>query len=205
MELKEAIEKRTSIRDFDFEDVDNDSLREIVRRAGLAPSLDNQQPWKFIVIKNKDLLKKMAIAISKKIEEIPSNESSRSMLIKTQVEMFATFFKDAPAVIALTMHPFETILDKGSKLTPDELNKLRNYPDMQSAGAAVQNILLSAVEMGLGGCWMTSPLTAREELETLMNIEKPYKLISFVALGKPKKDKKPSNKKPLEDIIEVID
>ncbi len=205
MELKECIEKRTSIRNFTDEPVKKEDLMEIVRRAGLAPSINNQQPWKFLVITNKDLLKKMAISISKKIDSIPVNESSRAILVKSQVEWYSTFFQDAPAVIVLVMHPYEDFLEKGAKITHDELNRIRNYPDMQMAGACIQNILLTAVDLGYGACWMSSPLTAKEELERLLNIQEPWHLISLVALGKPAEDKEPSNKKPLEEIIEFIE
>ena len=52
---------------------------------------------------------------------------------------------------------------------------------------------------------MSSPLTAKDELEKMLGVEKPKRLVSFIAIGKPLKDKGPSNKKPLEGIIEIID
>jgi nitroreductase len=52
MELKEVIEKRVSIRTFTDEPVAVSDIKEIIKRAGLAPSINNSQPWKFIAITN---------------------------------------------------------------------------------------------------------------------------------------------------------
>ncbi len=205
MELVDSIEKRTSIRDYLNESVNPEDIKEMVRRAGLAPSINNQQPWRFIAITNKEVLKNMARSISDKIMSIPANESSRSLLVKSQVEWFSTFFKNAPAVIVMAMHPYEDFLEKGARISHDELNRIRNYPDMQMAGACIQNILLTATEMGYGACWMSSPLTAKEELEKILGIEEPWHLTSMVSLGRPAVEKAPTNKKPFGEIFEVID
>jgi len=205
MDLKTAIETRTSIRTFTNEVVKIEDIKEMVRRAGLAPTVNNYQPWKFIAVTNAELLNKMAFEVSRKISNIPGNSKSASDNIKSQVEWFATFFKDAPAIIALSMESYETVLEKGVSLTHDEINQQRNHPDIQSAGAAIQNILLTAVDLGYVACWMSGPLIAKQELETMLQIEPPFQLIAFVAIGKPSKEVKPRNKKSLEDIFQLID
>lgn len=203
MELKQSIENRHSIREFTNEPVAIEDLKEMVRRAGLAPSMNNQQPWKFFVITNTELLQQMAKTVVQKIESLPSKASHYSQIVKSQVEMFATFFKDAPAVIAVCMQPYEGFLEKATQISAEELRQLQNYPGMQSAGAAIQNILLSAVDLGYGACWMNSPLTARQELEQVLGISEPFTLVSFIAIGKPVKESKAYNKRPLSDILEI--
>ncbi|MFO7827386.1 MAG: nitroreductase family protein, partial [Bacteroidales bacterium] len=136
MELKHAIEKRTSIRNFTDEKVPVKDLKELVKRAGLAPSVNNFQPWKFYAITNKDILNKLAVKVSERIKELPENKSIASKNVKSQVEWFATFFENAPALIAMAMEDYESVLEKGVNLSHEEINKLRNFPDMQSAGAA---------------------------------------------------------------------
>ena len=205
MDLKQTIEKRTNIRNFTDEKVPIKDLQELVRRAGLAPSVNNYQPWKFIVITNKEVLSKMAIKVSEKIKELPSNKSIASKNVKSQVEWFATFFENAPAVIAMVMEDYESVLEKGVNLTHEEINKLRNFPDMQSAGAAIQNILLSAVDLGYGACWLSAPMMAKESLEKILSVENPYHLIAFVAIGKPARELQPKSKKTLDEIFKLID
>lgn len=201
MELKHAIETRTSTRTFLNEPVPVSDLKELVRLAGLAPSVNNYQPWLFYAISNKDLLSKMAIKVAAKLKEIPTNNSIAAKNVLSQVEWFATFFENAPAVIAIAMEDYESVLEKGVQISHDEINKMRNYPDMQSAGAAIQNILLTAVDMGYGACWLSAPMVAKSDLEKLIEIKTPYHLIAFVAVGKPSKA---SQQKPKKDINEIF-
>src|SRR6056297_746890 len=205
MELKQAIEIRTSIRTFTEEEVPVKDLKELVKRAGLAPSVNNFQPWKFYAITNKKILNELATKVSEKIKQLPENQSIASKNVKSQVEWFATFFENAPAVIAMAMEDYESVLEKGVQLSHEEINKLRNFPDMQSAGAAIQNILLSAVDLGYGACWLSAPMMAKEDLEKILNIENPYHLIAFVAVGKASKDIPSKPKKSLDEIFTFVD
>ncbi|WP_296884824.1 nitroreductase family protein, partial [uncultured Methanobrevibacter sp.] len=45
MKFIEVMEKRHSSRDFKKDEVSEDTLREIVRIAGMSPSWENSQPW----------------------------------------------------------------------------------------------------------------------------------------------------------------
>lgn len=204
MELKEAIKKRASIRTFKDDPIPVEDLRELVQMGGQAPSVNNYQPWTFYAITNKSVLEKMADVVKEKVEQIPENDSKASGNIKSQVEWFSTFFEGAPAVLALAMDEYESVLEKGVQMSHQDINIMRNYPDIQSAGAAIQNILLSAVDMGYGACWMSAPMIAKEELEEILEIKNSH-LIAFVAVGLPSKDIKPKQKKPVEEIFRLID
>jgi len=175
MELKAAIEARTSIRVFRDEAVDMNDVREMVRLAGLAPSVNNYQPWRYIAIANKELLSKMADLVSARIDELPSSKSIAAKNVKSQVTWFSTFFKDAPVVLALVTRPYETVLESGVELTHDEINLIRNHPDIQSAGASIQNFLLAAVDMGYGACWLSGRMFARTEIEAMLKV-RPSKI-----------------------------
>lgn len=201
MEFRTVVEKRSSVRSFRDEPVSSGDLREMIRIAAMAPSVNNFQPWKFMVITSKDLLRKMAHIVSEKIQALPANESLAAGNIKSQVEFFATFFREAPALIALLMEEYETVLEKGVKMTHEEINRERNFPDFQSAGACVENLLLAAVDMGYGACWLSAPLMAKDELSRLLGVEKPYSIISFVAVGKPLHNPLPKSRKEIDELI----
>ena len=205
MELQQTIEKRASIRSFRDTEIPIEDLKHLVRMGGQAPSVNNYQPWKFYVITNREKLRQMAYKVQQRIEELPPNQSIASRNIKSQVEWFATFFEDAPAVIALSMEDYESVLEKGVTMSHQDINILRNYPDIQSAGAAIQNILLSAVDKGYGACWLSAPMMAKEDLEQIIGMPGSHHLMAFVAVGIPSKDIKPKGKKPLEEIFELID
>ncbi|MBN2482312.1 MAG: nitroreductase family protein [Bacteroidales bacterium] len=205
MELRSAIEARTSIRVFKDEKVDPLHIREMVRLAGLAPSVNNFQPWRYIAVLNRDLMKNMAGVVAAKIEALPSSKSIAAKNVKKQVTWFSTFFKDAPVLLALVVKPYQTVMESGTELSHDEINKMRNYPDIQSAGASIQNLLLAAVDMGYGACWLSGPLIAREEIEKMLHIEAPEKLLAFIVVGKPTAKIKPKNKTNLADTMKIFE
>ena len=157
------------------------------------------------MITNDEMKREMAYKVKQRIEELPANQSIASSNIKSQVEWFATFFEDAPAVIAMAMEDYESVLEKGVQMSHQDINILRNYPDIQSAGAAIQNILLAAVDMGYGACWLSAPMMAKEDLEKIIGIEQPYHLMAFVAVGVPSKNINPRDKKPLDEIFELME
>jgi nitroreductase len=205
MELKAAIEARTSIRVYSNEPVKMDDLKEMVRLAGLAPSVNNFQPWRYIAITNRDLLNRMADVVAEKIEKIPSTRSVASGNVKKQVTWFSTFFKEAPALLVLVTRPYETVLESAVELSHEEINIMRNYPDIQSAGASIQNILLSAVDLGYGACWMSGAMFARLEIESMLNIHAPEKALAFVVIGRPRTENKPKAKPNLAESMEIIE
>ena len=173
MELKDVIEKRASVRQFTDESIPLETLKELVRRASLAPSINNAQPWKFYVITDKKILRQMAESVKEKINSFfPEFENEKQKSTKEAVIKFSTFFADAPALIAVAAKPYEAVVDKildSSDFTHVDFNTLRNYPNIQSIGASVQNLLLTAVDLGYDACWLSGPLVAKDELEKLFN------------------------------------
>jgi len=205
MELIQAIEMRTSVRSFLSDPVPLDVIRRIIRLGGLAPSVNNYQPWSFILITNKKVLNDMADVIREKYENLPSKESKFSENVKNQVEWYSTFFTKAPALLAVVLEEYETVLEKGVDMSHEKINEIRNYPDIQSTGACIQNILLAAVDLGYGACWLSGPMVARENIEKMLDIKPPSRLLSFIAIGKPSKDFKPKEKENLAERIRVMD
>lgn len=209
MELKDVIEKRASIRTFTNEPVSAEHIKEIIRRAGLAPSINNSQPWKFIAITNEVMIEKMGKIVQKKVlEYFPHENIKEKMMAQAKVLRFSSFFMDAPVLIAVEMSPYQTVIEellKGRELSLEDVNRLRNYPNIQSIGAAVENLILSAFDLGYGACWLSGLLIARSELEELLGIKSPNTLAACVAIGKPREFITQRDKKSFEQIFTLID
>ena len=62
MELKEVIEKRESIRDYEDKPIPEDKLRNVLEAAHLAPSGANRQAWKFVVVRDPEKRRELAKA-----------------------------------------------------------------------------------------------------------------------------------------------
>ncbi len=206
MELYKVIDKRMSFRSFSPEPVPVDDLAELVRCASLAPSISNAQPWRFIAVTNPELLQKMSQAVQKKINEMWGMAAGEP---RQAVERFSTFFAEAPALIAVVELPYRSVADKlgaESGIAHEELNRMRGYPAVQSIGAAVQNMLLRATDMEYGSCWLSGMMVAREDLEKLLGIAEPERLVTAVVIGRPGPDyPEPKPRKRVEEMLTLIE
>jgi nitroreductase len=211
MEFSELIERRQSVRRYAEGDVPEAALREMLEAARLAPSGKNMQNWRFVVIKRRDLIDKIAEAVLRRNEEIASgmerraaggtggrgdggasgeSEEARAAApskaapmspekFRNFVHNFTLFFTKAPVLIVVMS---QTYLPTGYREleaagAPDaELKKLAYLasPGMQSLGAAIEHLLLKAVELGYGGCWLTSANYAADLIEDLVVSETDF-------------------------------
>jgi nitroreductase len=57
--------------------------------------------------------------------------------------------------------------------------------DLMSAGAAIQNVLLAAHDMGLGACWLGEILARRADVESLLDASDDLEFVALVALVRP--------------------
>ena len=62
MEFYDTIEKRRSVRSFRDESINEDSLKKILEAARTAPSANNAQDYKFVVVRNADKRQALAMA-----------------------------------------------------------------------------------------------------------------------------------------------
>lgn len=62
MEVKEAIQTRRSVRAYQDKEIPEEKIKKVLEAAQSAPSANNRQPWKFIVVKDPQSREKLARA-----------------------------------------------------------------------------------------------------------------------------------------------
>ena len=70
MEVREAIERRRAYRSLDPAPISDELIRDLAESASLAPSCFNNQPWRFVFVRDPNVLKEMHGALSKNNEWI---------------------------------------------------------------------------------------------------------------------------------------
>ncbi|MGI6006477.1 MAG: nitroreductase family protein [Ruminococcus sp.] len=174
--INEIIKKRRSIRKYKRKTVSEEMVREIIEAGMLAPSSKNRQPWRFYVItgeSKRDMISVMKQGIER--EKIsPALPESRKFI--RGAEYTLEIMKQAPVIIFIS-NPFGK--DLYQSLTPEE--RVYEICNAQSVGAAMENMILTAVQLGLGSLWICDIYFAYEELKKWL--EAKGELIAALAVG----------------------
>jgi len=209
MDIFEALQGRKSIRRFKESPVPDSDVRRILDAGRVAPSAHNTQPWSFLVIKNRAVIKKMGDGVRMMVDKmLPFAESEKQVQRLTAYKnTYYTFFERAPLLIAVFLEAHEGETEKllaRMKYSREEIDRLRPLQGLQSVSAAIQNMLLAIHALGYGSCWMTGPLIAQEEFEKILGYGKERFIAALLPVGIP--DEKPATltKKPLEAIMKII-
>lgn len=211
-QFKEIILSRRSVRKYEEKNVANEDILDLIDCARFAPSDTNSQTWEFIVIKDKEKIKKIeemtwdALHEKAKVAEAQGFEKPAKMLVKS-FGPYATAFSDAPVLIICLATPYqskfrEKVFDP-INLVPDEVWREEG---IKSSCLAVQNLMLAAHAKGLGTCPMTGPvLLAEDKLRDYLHIEDEKTVNMVVALGYPKETPKRLARKEIAEIVRIIE
>ena len=218
MELSQIIRARQSVRRYKDREVTGEDLTRILDAGRMAPSGKNCQNWHFIVIRNKELMKKIGAAILEKNEEIASRmdqkDPEKGLRFRKFVKNFTMFYLDAPVLVvvyATGYYPSGYHEMTFAGYPQEALDKLftRN-PSMQNIGAAMENMTLAAIDLGYGSCWMTGQNYAAEEIEAVIKKEVGFSregwfLACMLAIGVPQEGLRSPATKELNEICTFVD
>jgi len=190
MNTLEAIQARRSIRQFTDAPVPRESIAQILEAARQAPSGKNRQPWHFIVVqgaKKTEAMELMWGALARREEQGAQLGSSK---------LTAGYMDQAPVfVFVFWSGPEENTLG-----LPQEFWTIA---DVSSIGAAIQNMLLAAVDLGLGTLWICDVFYAYDELRQWLGRED--QMIAVIAIGYPDESPEPRRRKPIEEIVTWVE
>ena len=177
-DLIEAIRGRRSIRKYLPKPVPFELVEKVLAAAGWAPSAHNSQPWRFIVLCNplvkRDLADSMAEVWAADL--IKDGKKVDLGMRKERGERFA----NSPVLI-LACSTMEGL----RKFPDEERQRCERDLAIQSFGAAMQNLLLTAYDMGLGACWYCAPGFCKKTVRKLLKIPYSVEPQAFVTLGYP--------------------
>jgi nitroreductase len=200
----EVVTQRRSVRNFKDDDVSIEKIKQILSVGLVAPSGSNIKNYDFIVIKNQDVKNNMKKIVEEKIEFFANkmkSQTAKKMFL--DYSKYFTFFSKAPVVIAVVMKDYDSMSARILKKYEDD-DKYTKMAGIQNVAAAIENILLACANLDLGACWMTGPLIAKKELETILEIISPYELTAIIPIGIPKSNVTP-NKLPNISNLRILD
>jgi len=193
MTVFETLSNRRSIRQFKSDPIPEGALRQILQAGMLAPSGKNRQPWKFYVVqgdgeKHAEMIARMRAGIAQRESQGAGTGSAKYTL---------AVMEQAPVTVFI-FDPYGT--PPWMPRSMDE--RFFDLVDVQSIGAAIQNMLLAAEELGLGSLWICDVFNAYEELRTWLGEESA--LIAAVSFGVPAEHPVARKRKPFDEIVHWV-
>jgi len=206
-DILELISSRRSIRRFTSDPVPDELVEKILEAARWAPSGENEQPWKIIVVRSPETKAKIAeiaklgsggritaeFSLSdywqKKFAGVKDPEKKAKLLRTMYTGQVSEFAGNAPVVFVVC----------------GELRDMFDTP--YDLSTCIMNMLLEAHSLGLGATWVHGPAVYPSLVKRLKEVLKvptgmgEYKLIATVSLGWPAESPKARQKKELEDIV----
>ncbi len=190
-DLFDVVKQRRSIRKYLPKPVQKQVILQILATAGYAPSAHNSQPWRFIILQDNIVKRRLAEAMAEAWAKDLQRDGIKveSDKLTERVDRFAT----APVLIlaGLTMIDLRTFPDSERQMCERDLA-------VQSLGAALQNLLLAAYAKGLGACWFCAPAFCKETVRKILKIPDEVEPQAFVAMGYPAENPQVPIKKLLE-------
>lgn len=171
-EVIEAIKRRRSVRSYDSRPVSRDIINAIIEAGNEAPSAMNSQPWRFVVVEDKETKSKLiraALPNAKKILEMVKevNPERYEMIMKRYDELEDPVYYSAPAIVF--------VIGSG------------RYAD-HSCPLACGNMMLAAYSLGLGSCWVGfgAMVTNDREIRNILELKEDETIFGPILLGYPK-------------------
>lgn len=170
-EFYELCNRRRTVREFSPRLVPRNLLETIIRTAGTSPSGANKQPWRFIIVTDKELKRKIRVAAEKEEKESYERRMSQEWLddlAALGTDWHKPFIEIAPALIVVFSIEYE---QDGGRIR-------KNYYVKESVGLAVGFLLVAIHNAGLVSLTHTpSPMHFLQEILNRPPNERPFVLI----------------------------
>jgi nitroreductase len=175
-EMLDIIRTRQSDRSYRSKPVEKEKIERITEAGRLAPSACNSQPWKFIIVNDRNLLERLAVAASAKLLGINS------------------FVAQAPLQIVVVREKANITSRLGGTV------KDKDY-SLIDIGIASENICLQARAEGLGSCmigWFDEKM-----VKEILNIPRSKRVELLITIGYPERDPREKRRKPGDEVISL--
>jgi len=203
VDFYEMMARRRTVREFSSEPVPLELIELAIRTAGVSPSGANQQPWRFVVVSNPEIKRRIRLAAEAEERENYGGRFPDEWLQALAVlgaDWHKEFLEIAPYLIVVFK------IDYGVVWAPDgDERRIKHYYVNESVGIACGMLQAALHNAGLATLTHTpNPMSFLNEILKRPKNEKPYLL---VPVGYPADGVKVPDiaKKHLEDIMCIVE
>ncbi|GAB6098635.1 nitroreductase family protein [Halanaerocella petrolearia] len=196
MQVKDAIAKRRSIRDFKSQDVEKEKVNQILEAARLAPSGTNIQPWRFVIVESEEMREELTDTTLNFVGQAPVtivccvDKNALQFRKRRTVELYK-----AGAFAGTELENVDFSNYQGRTMDDEDRKRYLHF----NLAIAIENMILQATELGLGSCWVM--MFNDQKVTDLLNLDDNLEPVSLVPVGYPDQDPDQRPRLNLEDIV----
>ena len=199
-DLATLLRNRSSVRTYQDRPVERALLEQMLEAARWAPSPHGRQPWRFAVLTQQEPKRRLVEQMGENWRANLQMDGQSEETVNIRLEKSHRRILRAPAIIIACLY----------------LEDLDHYPDqrrqanevtmaIQSLGAAVQNMLLMAYDLGLDTGWMCAPLFCPEIACAALDLDKRLIPHALITVGYAAADPIRRPRLPLDHLIVRFD
>ena len=187
-DFRELMRIRRSVRDYEDREVPVSLVRELIADACEAPSASNRQPCGFVVVAEKEMMRRLSSDSKKNLlNDMKALRSPTLRLYRPVLkdESFNVFY-NAPCLVYIT--------------GPKGLHSAE-----KDCSLAASYLMLSAADRGLGTCWVDLGSAIQDpEILAELHIPEDHRIVATIILGYPRgiPERPPRNEPSILAIIE---
>ena len=195
MNTFDAIKERRSVKHYDpTHKLSDDEIEQLMSLAVLSPTSFNMQNWRFVLVKDPEIRKKIRSA---SWDQPQVTDSSLLLVLCADLKSWkkdpGQYWKDAPKEARDFLVPAMGMFYEGKE-------QLQRDEAMRSCGIAAQTIMLAAKSMG----YDSNPMIGfdPEKVAELINLPEDHVITMMVVVGKQVKPAMPrGGQLPLDKVV----
>ncbi|MDQ3044399.1 MAG: TIGR03668 family PPOX class F420-dependent oxidoreductase [Chloroflexota bacterium] len=194
--LEELIRGRRSVRNFGARPVSPEQIAALIDAAGWAPSPHGRQPWRFAIVTDPSERAGLAEAMAATWRAQLELDGQDASIVEIRLNKSRQRLCNAPVLIVpcLYLHELD-VYDDAARQEAEATMAI------QSLGAAIQNLLLTAYASGLDAGWMCAPLFCPDIVRGALELDSTLIPHAILIIGYAAQDPVRRPRRPSEDLI----
>jgi nitroreductase len=200
VDLFDTINNRTMVREFRETPLKREEKEQILESAIRAPTASGSEQWIFITV-DSEVKRNKLYGLLTEAQKVYFSKMLKKPWSKERIDKW---LKDAKA--GLFKAPFYVAVFVDLRQRFCTISQIEELWAHQSVAAAIENMLLAATGLGIGGCWFGVPLLMDNDFYDLLGAKREeMQLAGILGFGYPNEKKSPSQrKKGLKEVVKSI-
>lgn len=195
-DLATLLRNRRSVRQYQSRAVAREDIERILEAARWAPSPHGRQPWRFVVITRAETKAILAEAMGATWRQNLEMDGQAESIVNIRLDKSRQRIDNAPVLIIPCLYLEDLDRYADEKRQVDE-----TIMAIQSLGAAIQNMLLMAYDLGLDAGWMCAPLFCPEVVCEALDLDRRLIPHAMITVGYAAADPKRRERLPLSTLV----